>query len=72
MIFLRVLKHRILKDEFTLGMSTQSLGFITMVVGFLVISRVSMALSRYNSARDSLGMYLFALFSMENNFSGGD
>ena len=35
--------------------STQGHTFLTMVVSFLLVSRVTTALSRYNSARDCLG-----------------
>ena len=35
--------------------SSQGHSFITLVVAFLLVSRVNMGLARYNSARDSLG-----------------
>lgn len=37
-------------------LSTQGHTFLTMVVSFLLVSRVTTALNRYNQARDSLGV----------------
>jgi predicted membrane chloride channel (bestrophin family) len=42
------------KNHFQIAISTQGLGFITMVVAFLLVSRVNIALGRFNEARGNL------------------
>mmetsp|Transcript_6864 Transcript_6864/g.8896 ORF Transcript_6864/g.8896 Transcript_6864/m.8896 type:complete len:375 (-) Transcript_6864:91-1215(-) len=43
------------KIQYNMKMSAQGLGFITMVVAFLLVSRVNTALGRFTEARDNLG-----------------
>jgi predicted membrane chloride channel (bestrophin family) len=42
------------KNHFQIAISTQGLGFITMVVAFLLVSRVNIGLGRFNEARSNL------------------
>lgn len=43
-------------QKYSIKMSTQGHTFITLVVSFLLVSRVNMALARYNEARNALGI----------------
>ena len=54
MILLEVSDHRKLTWRKYIEVSTQGHSFITLVVAFLMVSRVNMALGRYTAARDAL------------------
>lgn len=56
MIILTVLNDRFFADDDYLAVSAQSHTFVTLVVSFLLVSRVNTALSRYSSARSSLSI----------------
>jgi len=55
MIFLEVTDSKEVNWQKYIEISTQGHSFITMVVAFLLVSRVNTALGRYNAARDALG-----------------
>ncbi|EEC47732.1 predicted protein [Phaeodactylum tricornutum CCAP 1055/1] len=42
--------------KYSVDVSTQGHGFLTLVVAFLLVSRVNTGLTRYESARDSIGV----------------
>lgn len=52
MVFLTFLDRHF---DFNIEISTQGHSFITLVVAFLLVSRVNTAMGRYNVARDALG-----------------
>lgn len=42
-------------QKYSLEISTQGHSFMTLIVSFLLVSRVNIGLGRYNQARDCLG-----------------
>lgn len=44
------------EDTYSIELSTQGHSFMTLVVSFLLVSRVSIGLGRYTEARDGLGV----------------
>lgn len=55
MIVLTILDYQF-KGQYRIEVSTQGHTFLTLVVSFLLVSRVNIGLSRYNAARDCLGI----------------
>lgn len=43
-------------QQWTIEVTTQGHSFMTLVVSFLLVSRVNIGLGRYNQARDCLGV----------------
>jgi len=56
MVLLIIIDRRFPKWRYTIEVSAQGHSFITLVVSFLLVSRVSIGLNRYNQARDCLGV----------------
>jgi hypothetical protein len=55
MIALTMVDRRLNKDHNNIEVSTQGHTFVSLVVAFLLVSRVNIALGRYNEARNALG-----------------
>jgi len=56
MVFLIIVDRRYPTWRYTIEVSSQGHSFITLVVSFLLVSRVNIALNRYNEARSHLGV----------------
>lgn len=81
MFTLTILNDTFFDDDYYLAITAQSHTFLTLVISFLLVSRVNTALTRYSAARNSLSIMFrhsreliqsACIFSSKHNNKGDD